>query len=277
MIRSREIRYLSPSVYINEKRRVVRLDSAGLVHKPALKGGLPVAAARLAASDHLLIEKETDMDATDQTDPKGAEGEGKTPDQLLAKIEQLLKGRGVKLADGASRETVLQAVIELLGGGSNEGIEETPASAGRSADKHAAVLAATLGQSQELAAMKAREADRLGDERVQVYVNSGVLNPNDIPQMEAARYLAMSDPDRFESLISHAVPIIPVGRAEAPSRGPGRRSGIIGEARRAFEGDAMTRKLTSEQAFVDRALADANFTKLSDEELTAYSIAAPVD
>ncbi len=271
-IRSASYLFLSPVLMVRKvDRRAVGLHSAALTNKPAIAG-----MDRLAASESSPKE-ETDMNGTKQADAEGAERGEQTPDKLLVKIQTLLKQQGVTLEEGASREAVLEAVIEVLGGASNEGADKTPESAARGVETHAAVLSATLGQAQELAAMKAKEADRLADERLQVYLDKGVLVEAWIPMMEAARFLAANDPDRFESLMSHAVPIIPQGRTEAPSGGSGRRPGIIAEARRCFSGDAFAMKSTSELAFVNLALRDANLDKLTEDELTAYSITKPTD
>jgi phage I-like protein len=270
-------RYLSPVVgYVPQTHLVQEIHSAALCTKPATPN-MPA----LAASDVSLLfaEENSIMDGLVRKMLEEGEGSVVTAEQKMGELRALLEKLGVKLGDSVDFVGILNAAMSLLQGkepgGDDKGVSPATASA-TDVEKHAAVLAVSLQQSGELAGLKAREAERTANDRIEHYLNMGVLLANSIPQMEAARYLALTDPQRFEAIMSSAAPIVPQGRTVAPSGKSHRRFGIIQEARRRSQDDSFSRKTTSELAFVNLALQDADMQALADEEARDLSIAKPV-
>lgn len=89
LVRAKEYKYLSPAVGLDPTtRRVMRLDSLALCHKPAIVGGLPVAASR---------KKPTDMEIN-AMDP--AEHE-----KLIGELRAILLDKGVAAQKELAAET----------------------------------------------------------------------------------------------------------------------------------------------------------------------------
>jgi hypothetical protein len=255
MLKADQYRYLSPSVW-HEKgtRRMVRLDSVGLTHKPAIKGGLPVAASRsgpLNVKEHQVMPE----DATDT-------GE-RTPDQKIGVIETLLKQKGVSVPEGASRDAILDAVVAFLEGGSSteedgEGGSEVAASArkelGLKEDAGADAVALAICSLKDKAAgqpeavklqarlqeLEGREAGRRAEELIVSAVKENKLNPNNAKLMAHARKMAAERPEEFAEWMACQEPVIPPGRTTPPARaeaGSGREQELISNALKEHEGN----------------------------------------
>jgi hypothetical protein len=268
MIRAREFRYLSPTVWLDkETRHVGRLDSAALTHKPAIRGGLPVAASR----SHIV--EAMDMPTKKQTNQEGTEGGEVTPDQKLGQIAELLKGKGVDLAEGAGIVAVLDAVIALLrgeSGGSEEGTSEEGGGEVANAVRQALGLGEdagkdeilmTLSRQKEKAAaqpnatkMQARldeleknEATRNAHTLRDRFVQENKINPDNKEIMANALEWAARDAEAFTKYHESLDALLPAGRTTAPnvppaSKGDGKEEELIANAVKEHDGnygDAM--------------------------------------
>jgi SPP1 gp7 family putative phage head morphogenesis protein len=227
-IRAREYRYLSPATWNNEKtRRVVRLDSAGLVHKPAIKGGLPVAASRGTS-------KETNAMADEP-------GAGVDPTRYLARIAEVL-GLDDSGDDAALFEGILQKVRALVkGGGEEKGEEGGEAEA--SSRKAWGVVANALGLPEEsgeatirteiktvksVAAKVEAQAKQIGDLETQLnnqafdqfiapYEEAGVVNRDDEQDFKDVRAAHSEDPERCKRQLDKMMGVLPKpGMTTAP-------------------------------------------------------------
>jgi len=277
-IRAGEYCYLSPVLIVDKStRRPTALHSAGLTNKPAIPGMERLAASHgfFSSSDEETLTM-ADGPATSDTDAAqqplidrlktALNYTGDSPVELLkAAVGKLL---GVESGDQAALFTALLSKLE----GGAEG--DTQASS----DHAAEVLGLTLQQN--------REAAREVEERLRPYVDRGVLNRDWPIQMESARHLAATDPERFEALMCRATPVTPPqGKTTPPPGWPGgpggpgghRRVSLIAEARRSFQQDAFAKKTTCEASYVNLTLKDAGLEPLSDTELQAHSIAKPTD
>lgn len=241
MIRADEYRYLSPVTVLRKSdRKLMRLDSVGLVNQPAIPGMERVAASRKAPftkESHAMAEE--------------TPGAGEvTPDQKIGEIAAMLKSKGTELPEGAGRDAILDAVIAFLKGGSEEAPSEASdentevANAVRStlkldadAGKEQIVLAlsrlADASGSQEevvrlrteLDELKSRETDRNAHSLRERFVREHKINPHNEEVMANALSWAIKDPEAFEKHHAALDPLVMPGRTTPPAGGAKPASG----------------------------------------------------
>ena len=250
-LRSHEFRYLSPVVILDRKtKRVLRLVSMGLVHGPAIKGGLPVAASR--STFVLDLTKECSMNGNVTTRQLNQEDvpAAADPGILLGQIATVLD---IEMPADANIGTALQAILEgakrLKGSGKPEGEGEKEGGEGGESAEVAASVRKELGLGagaskaevmlclsriknqaapdgevaklrEQVNALQQREAGRAADELIINAVKANQLNPNNKAEMDAARELALESSERFEKVIGSRTPYVAPGRTAAPVESP---------------------------------------------------------
>jgi phage I-like protein len=261
-LRSGEYRYISPVLQVRtDDRRAAALHSAALTNKPAIPR-----MEKLAASARYT----ENMTMPNQEDTKGGD-----PTALIAEIKAFL---GIK-TDSSEVVAVLRAIrdwAETYSKSKDEDKEvassvRTQLGLSDDAGKDEIILAMSLHADSGRRAEVARDVD----DRIDILCKSNVLNPNDHPQIEAARSLAIESPERFEALIGRMKPFVPPGRTTPPP-GPGvggkSRHATIVNAVREFGADESVGKMTTLQAFVDLRLKESGLGKSSTEELQEYTV-----
>ena len=248
-LRSNEFRYLSPVVILDKKtKRVLRLVSMGLVHGPAIKGVLPVAASR--STFVLDLTKEFSMSGNNGTTRQvNEEHEMEAVNDPMIALARIAEVLDIEDAGdpGALAQAILEAVRKLKGSGKSEG-ETEGGEGGESAEVAASVrkeLGLSAGASKaevmlclsriknqaapdgevaslrkQVNAMQQREAGRAADELIANAVQANQLNPNNDAEMTAARELALESSERFQTLIGSRTPYVAPGRTTAPVESP---------------------------------------------------------
>ncbi len=290
MIRAGEYAYPSPVVVVRKRdRKAIELHSVALTNAPAIRD-----IERLAAKD-----KETDVNGKTQANQEGTEGGEMTPDLLLGQIAQLLKQKGVALEEGASRDTMLQAVIKLLEGDSSKTEDE----GGAEAEEVASSIRAELGLKEsagmdavlvalstlrrkagaggdlakvqaELGAMKGREADRMAKELVDADITANKVNPNDKQHVERCLVFAKKDPDGYRAFMDGVKPFAEVGRTEAPPGGGPSTGGssaeedkLIDAAMTAHKGNTKLAHISLQSELLDKECAATGYTRKKAAEV----------
>ena len=246
-IRGGGYQYLSPVVLVRKSDgKAVALHSAGLTNKPAIPR-----MEKLAASERAANEFDSGVE-------EGAS------DAIVAEIATALALE----AKGSMVETlraIRDKVKTLTGDQEVASSVRTALGLSLSANKDDAVKAIT-----ELTALKERESERDARSRLEVYIKANKLNPNDTRAMEAALFLAKSDPDRLDAIYANATPYAEPGRTSDP--GPavrGSRNTVIASAVQQYNSDAQVRKLCGKEAFVNNALREKELPALDAAELKA--------
>lgn len=241
-IRAKEYRYLSPVVIVRKKdRKLVGIHSAALTNKPAIPRMETLAAKVTTPTSERDGMKEKLERQVNQEETEAGEV---TPDQKIGQITELLKGKGVEVSEGASRDAVLDAVIAFLRGDSASGDEEGGASEevaasvrkmlalAADAPKEQVMLALSrmterAGSAGEMAALrkeldevKACEAKRKADELVANAIKENKLNPENKDQIAWAHKCALNDHAQFVEYLNCTTPYVQPGRTQAPAQPP---------------------------------------------------------
>lgn len=288
LIRKNEYRYLSPVTLIRkDDRRLVAIDSIGLTNKPAIHDVERTAASWKSPDTETTVMATENGNETKTTDsPVGAPLQA-----LFAELVVLMrKMGGVQLPENPAMTDVLREFIKKMQAALKDGdgdkdngdtevaanvrrVLELPSDANADAVTLALTTRAVDDQARrELAELQARDQERIVDEAVAKYVNTGVLLPTDETQMTAARRLAREDPDQFEVLMSRARPILPPGRTTPPPRAAVERDRTVRNAMTEYQANDRLRHATSMVTHVNLALHDAGFEKLDDDEAKRFSI-----
>ncbi|MEK6798022.1 MAG: phage protease [Planctomycetota bacterium] len=235
LLKAGEYRYLSPTVWLDrETNHVVRLDSVALTHKPAIKGGMPIAAERTRPIERAKIEKENHAMA----------------EEMMTGDPSLLIGRILQALDIQLETTelipALSAILEAVGkkkpAASEGGEEAEVASSARKAlglaekAKASEVVVAinSLKQAREgvgttaekVKALEAWKAEREADDRLTPHLKANKINPNKKEDVAVCKKLAAENPEAFERLMSERTPYVEPGKTIPPATtgvGAGRR------------------------------------------------------
>jgi phage I-like protein len=196
-----------------------------------------------------------------------------SPEEKVGRIRQLLESKGIKVEGSVGLQDVLNLVITYLGGETTAGGDAAVAASAREllglaadASEAEVVLAMktrdTSGAGTELATMRAAEAERIAEERVDKACRENKINPHDTKAMSAARALALEQPDRFDALMVNYIPHVPPGRTTPPTH----RQVLMSRAASEYGMDAALQKATTAEAYVDMKLRDAGVEAMTDDE-----------
>ena len=314
LIKSDEYKYWSPAIRVDKKhRKAVELLSAGLTNTPAIYD-MPA----LAAKDG---PQETDMSKTVELKPdKGLrsivlalQDDGELPQfpaitadqQMVTRLLDLLKSKGVALDDEAPLAEVLSGAIELIekldgaeGGeeGGGEGGEGEATAEAESAlraelgidedgdimekvkelkaEQAALVLKNSAGEdtAARLKVLEDEKAARTAEHHktlIAKAVDANKINPNDKPAMEAAELvLKAQGEEKFTALMGGLNSYVEPGQtvtAGADAAARDARSKLITLTAKEWEGDA-SRGTAKCSTYVNVALADEDHKGLTDAE-----------
>ena len=214
----------------------------------------------------------------EQANTQEGEATVATAEQKIGELAEVLRGKGWELSDGATFVDILNAAIRLAKGEEAHGADSKVAASARdvlglSADAGSAeiVLALSLLKTDGARTVALADAKHRADARIAELVSLNVLNPNDTAEMEAAKELALSAPDRFEALLGRRAAYVTPGRTAAPSERSTRRTSVISLAVRTFQGDAALRKQTTVEAYVACELSDKGMAVLGEDELATFA------
>ena len=291
LIRSDEFRYLSPALIVRlSDRRPVVLKSVALTNTPAMPNTEQVAASRKT----LLLETTTEIKAmSDQPTPASPQAPTTAPaERLIGELKAALAAKGMKLADTATREDILQAAIKAITGESDAADKggdakaddktETdvtatarlalglpagaPVSAVRVALHEAGRLRTEVATLRSTAAGATADlATRTIEDRVQKHIDAGRIRAADTEDLAACRKLASENPELFESMMSRRE--LPAqGRTVTADEGFDSRQEIIASTKVKWQSEKLLQDFTTMSGLVDVKLSDAGLSKLSDTE-----------
>jgi phage I-like protein len=269
LIRKKEFRYLSPSVWLNKQTgHVMCLDSAGLTHKPAIRGGLPVAASQNK-------DKEVHMGTTDG-------GVDLAP--AIKEIGELLQIE--ECANAAPAEGLKLICGRVKAAGEKSKADAAVAGEARKAlgvkdDADATVVTLAINALKQgtdaakewkdkFAALELRFNAREEADFFAPYVEKGVLNPT-ARKEEYGDFVKVyhQDPAACKRMLDGRAALLPPqGRTTPPSGGKPAddRQAIIAKASREYDEGGTKGRLTDKSGFVNFALREANLAVLTAEE-----------
>ncbi len=268
-------KYTSPVVCRNDAgnkktRDQWKLHSVALTNRPATREQRELLAASLRAE-----ESETeDMPKTKRATPKkrtthsandpvleevvaDPEIEPEAADKIedlsagLESLAEALRAAGNEVPDDYAAEDLIALAVQVIAGSAEEEEEEAPeempeAASATPSDKTLsaqvkAMSASMRSMTAELAAIKTERQGKAVETMIAEQVAANKINPNDEPQMHAARLLAEDNPDIFkatyESLPAYVEPgELTAHSASAPSGG---RAKVIAEATTEWKGNAF--------------------------------------
>ena len=229
LIRTDQMRYLSPAIWRNKKTgKVTGMHSAALTVNPAIVGGLPVTATR------------TTRERKDDTMPDEMAGAMTAdPGVLIGEIKSLLDISDIP--DEGDTTSVLKAIRDALKSKPSKPDAEADSGDGEEmaanvrqalslkpdASKDAVLVALnTLRKSradadalsEKVKALEERQAQRDARDLVQPYIDCHKINPEDTEDMKVCLSLARSDPEAFKHQMKHRRVYAQPGEWEAPAR-----------------------------------------------------------
>lgn len=276
-IKSREYKYFSPVIaYDVETLKMYKLHSVALTNKPRTIGQRELLAAARAILD---IHKENDVPkdknkkliveiAKDQGVLAFLQAQEDLPEDApamsadqaaIGKLLALVNEKEAGLPDNATLAMIIQAAIDILGGGSEEeapqeepaSLKEIGARLGTKDGKKESILAAIdsirattvsgkdhQALQERMAGLEKKETERMVEAKIEGYVSTGQLNPNDDKKMEWAKECCGRSPDDFDTLMAGAPKIWDpetktVGNSGGPKTG---REAMIAGAVKMWEG-----------------------------------------
>lgn len=265
MIRAKEYRYISPVLIVQKADRVaVGLHSVGLTNRPAIVGGLAVAAKDgignnlpagqrkdVPMNELMLIGKDLGLAEADCTVEKITNKIGEVKTKAKGGESATLIANAARTALGLKADAAESEVIMAVN------------SLKKSQD------AVTAMQS-ELTLIKNKQAEREVDELIAVH-GKGKINPNDAVDVKVCRDVAARDPEEFKKWMAARPAIVEGGRTTAAEGGkPGggdSRETLIANSAKEFDGDASLQKVSKKNEYVNLKLRDAGKPRLSDDEI----------
>lgn len=315
-IEAEEYRYLSPVVLSDEADEIQQLHSMALTNRPRTKDQIELlkAAELLAAAvtGDIQVAKPTKLKAVAAQD--GLEEPAPLPavDETQALLSKLIAGlqeAGITIADEAPLAEVLMAAIEKVSGSGEteaEVTEEVAADAATEAvpvaEPVAATPAATLPakaadvtESAEVCALRVKAARLddvektlavLMDERkagrtealVEAEIARGVIMPDNLKAIAAARNLANADEVLFKATYASMDPIVEPGRAVTAGTSDTKESAktdrakLIAASMDEYEKTGVARCGAKKRYYVDAWLEGADEPDLTDAEIEQHKL-----
>lgn len=208
-LKNREYRYLSPVITVNKDGKATGVHSLALTNTPAIEGMTPI------VNSSTFEGGQENMDITKKIAELLGLGEDSTEEQVMEALSKALQ-EAKSLKDAAASRTqnedeakvvANKAVCELLG-----------LKAGAAADDVTAkIMELKIGTIdgvnvvEKLKALERKNQEREASDAVTLALKSGKITP---AQKEWATSYAQSDPKGFESFVTKAPQVVPMGEIE---------------------------------------------------------------
>lgn len=289
LIRDGHYKYHSPTLVVErESGRVIGLDSVALTDRPAIVGGMRVAASLHKQEKRPMAEEPTTTDG------------GESGESLEMLFGELKQASGLEFEEGATTPVVIRAIINLLNKGKGDGEDEGDGESGDAAEDTAVAnsvrtslglekdaklpevrlaMGAKIGGGETLVAMKRelaalkKDADqRAVDDILRPHCGVTIYGPGtertDTQKQQYDDFVAMArvNAERCKRMLK-GLPKPEQGRTTAPAKPKAdSREQLIANARKEFDEGGTERRLTDRTGFVNGSLLALGYKKLTDEE-----------
>ncbi len=289
LVASKGYKYLSPVIKQDpDSGEINSIHSVALTNKPRIKKQKEL----LAASQRLTLAEMPGDDEEKNEEKPGETGSGDGFMDAIKKLAESLRGKGVQLPD-ESPEQVCNAAMQWMA--NSGGMTQTTAAysevvtvLGLDPKSEKTLVLAEINKLKghvgyvPAADFKAL-SDRLGvieserkaadaESAVTLVLNEGKLNPNDADQMKWAREFAAKDVAGFRTIMASAPVVHPVGGRVTPDSAPANkddkstREKVIALADREYADNAVCKRISTRDEWVNNALRDAGFASLKDSK-----------